>query len=314
MKRKHLAVVAVLVPVAAVGAGMWALHTPGSAEETARDFLAAWTRQDYPAIGAHGRAAGRLRPLVQAVPDRPEAVGGRLEVTGSTDSEVAFHATLDGPVNWAYDGSLTLVEHDRAWRVKWSPAAVHPRLKPGLRIKTTLVKAEQAPILAADGTRIDTADAPGSVSSSSRGSRRGTAPASPAPPRHGWTFSRGPSESPRSPPAARRRARSCGPPSTCGSTAPRRPWTRWTSPPPWSRSGPRPARTWPWSTNPSDKCRLHGQQFLSDLAAAGAAKYALAKIMENVFDPRVSHAFGSGSRPATHVDRADSRLDRERYG
>ncbi|SNT56793.1 NTF2-like N-terminal transpeptidase domain-containing protein [Streptosporangium subroseum] len=164
MKRKHLAVVAVLVPVAAVGAGMWALHTPGSAEETARDFLAAWTRQDYPAMraltveppGDFDRWYTRFRT------DLKLSKAG-FEVTGSTDSEVAFHATLDGPVNWSYDGSLTLVEHDRAWRVKWSPAAVHPRLKPGMRIKTVLVKAEQAPILAADGTRIDTADAPGSV-------------------------------------------------------------------------------------------------------------------------------------------------------
>ncbi|MFF5209383.1 penicillin-binding transpeptidase domain-containing protein [Streptosporangium sp. NPDC000396] len=164
MRVKYLA--AVLVPVAVIGGGVWMLRTQGSPEETAREFLAAWARQDYPA----------MRALTVEPPDDFDGwykrfradlklSGARFEVTGSKEpeSEVGFHATLDGPVNWAYNGSLELVEHERAWRVKWSPAAIHPQLKSGLRVKAVLVPAEQAPILAADGTRIDTGSAPGSV-------------------------------------------------------------------------------------------------------------------------------------------------------
>ncbi|MDP9862718.1 MULTISPECIES: penicillin-binding transpeptidase domain-containing protein [Streptosporangium] len=163
MNLKHLAV-AVLVPVTVIGAGAWALRTQGSAEETAQEFLTAWARQDYPAMraltvdppGDFDRWYRRFRTDLKLSK-------AAFTVTGGADSKVTFHATLDGPVDWSYDGSLTLVEHERAWRVKWSPAALHPRLKPGLRMRTVLVKAEQAPIRAADGTRIDTAGTPGSV-------------------------------------------------------------------------------------------------------------------------------------------------------
>ncbi|WP_433252457.1 penicillin-binding transpeptidase domain-containing protein [Streptosporangium sp. CA-135522] len=169
MKLRHLAAVA-LVPVAMIGGTAWALRTQGSAEETAREFLSAWTRQDYPAMRAltaqppadFDRWYKRFRSDLK-LSGATFAVTGSTGSTAAAGSRVGFHATLDGPVDWAYDGSLTLVEHERAWRVKWSPAALHPRLKPGLRIKAVLAESEQAPVLAADGTRIDTADAPGSV-------------------------------------------------------------------------------------------------------------------------------------------------------
>ncbi|MEV8631244.1 penicillin-binding transpeptidase domain-containing protein [Streptosporangium sp. NPDC051023] len=166
MRRKGLVAVAVLVPVVAISGTAWALRTQGSARETAQEFLTAWNRQDYPAMRAltvdppsdfdewyrHFRTDLKLSQA-------------DFEITGTrgAESEVGFHAVLKGPVSWAYDGSLQLVEHDRAWRVKWTPAAVHPRLKTGMRFRTVQVKAEQAPVLAADGTRIDTASAPGSV-------------------------------------------------------------------------------------------------------------------------------------------------------
>lgn len=163
MKLKYLAA-AVLVPVAVVGGGVWALSTRGSAEQTAQEFLSAWGRQDYPAMRALTvEPPGDFDRWYKRFRTDLKLSGAGFEVTGSTNAGVAFHAELDGPVDWAYDGSLALVEHERAWRVKWSPAAIHPRLEPGLRFKTVLVEAEQAPILAADGTRVDTATAPGSV-------------------------------------------------------------------------------------------------------------------------------------------------------
>ncbi|MER5623779.1 penicillin-binding transpeptidase domain-containing protein [Streptosporangium sp. NPDC002544] len=168
MRLRHLATATALVLAAASAGTVWALHTEGSPEETAEMFLTAWGRQDYPA----------MRALTVEPPDDFERWYRRfrtdLKLTGAAfsvlgdarDGEpatVGFRATLEGPVNWAYEGSLRLVEHERTWRVEWSPAAVHPRLGTGLRIKTMLVKAERAPILAADGTRIDTPATQGSV-------------------------------------------------------------------------------------------------------------------------------------------------------
>ncbi|MER6169662.1 NTF2-like N-terminal transpeptidase domain-containing protein [Streptosporangium sp. NPDC001681] len=147
MRLRHLATATALVLAAASAGTVWALHTEGSPEETAEMFLTAWGRQDYPA----------MRALTVEPPDDFERWYRRfrtdLKLTGAAfsvlgdarDGEpatVGFRATLEGPVNWAYEGSLRLVEHERTWRVEWSPTAVHPRLGTGLRIKTMLVKAE----------------------------------------------------------------------------------------------------------------------------------------------------------------------------
>ncbi|MGV9597987.1 penicillin-binding transpeptidase domain-containing protein [Streptosporangium sandarakinum] len=170
---------AVALAAAAAGAGVWLLRTPGSPEDTARDFLAAWTRQDYRAMraltvdppGDFDRWYTRFRSDLKLSGAAFQVTGGG-DSDGSGDSDgpdgsdgptVRFRATLDGPVPWSYDGSLRVVEHERAWRVRWTPAAIHPRLGPGLRIKSVPSRPERAPILAADGTRIDTPSAPGSV-------------------------------------------------------------------------------------------------------------------------------------------------------
>ncbi|GII00956.1 penicillin-binding transpeptidase domain-containing protein [Planobispora takensis] len=176
MRLRNLVAAAVLVPATAIGGAVWALRTQGSPEETARLFLAAWDRQDYAAMraltvdppeGFDGwyerfrtdlKLSGAGFEVVGTA--GPEADGASEEGDGTA---VRFRARLEGPVDWTYDGSLSLVEHERTWRVRWSPAAVHPRLREGMRIKAVTVEAERAPVLAADGTRIDTPSTPGSV-------------------------------------------------------------------------------------------------------------------------------------------------------
>ncbi|WP_067180942.1 penicillin-binding transpeptidase domain-containing protein [Microtetraspora niveoalba] len=161
---------AVLVPVVAAGGAVWALRTQGSPEETAAAFLAAWSRSDYGAMRAltadppadFQRVYGDFRTGLKVTSAR-FAVKGKARESGNGGSAVRFRAALDGAVDFSYDGELRLVEHDRAWRVSWTPAAVHPGLTRGGRFKVTTVKPEPAPITAADGTRIDTTSAPGSV-------------------------------------------------------------------------------------------------------------------------------------------------------
>ncbi|GAT65208.1 cell division protein FtsI [Planomonospora sphaerica] len=168
------AAAALLVPAVAAGGAVWVLRTQGSPEQTARDFLTAWERQDHSAMRAltvgppadFDRWYQRFRTDLKLTGARFEVAGASGGTDGSGGpggAAVRFRAHLKGAVDWSYDGSLTLVEHERAWRVRWSPAAVHPRLGPGLRIKAVTVEAQRAPVLAADGTRIDTASAPGSV-------------------------------------------------------------------------------------------------------------------------------------------------------
>ncbi|WP_285702291.1 penicillin-binding transpeptidase domain-containing protein [Microtetraspora sp. NBRC 16547] len=160
-----------LVPVLAAGGAVWVLRTKGSPEETASDFLAAWSRSDYAAMWAltadppadFQRVYDRFRDDLKLTSARFTVQG---KATGSGDhggGTVRFRAAIDAAVDFSYDGELRLVERDRAWRVAWTPAAVHPRLAGGARFRVSTAKPEPAPITAADGTRIDDGSAPGSV-------------------------------------------------------------------------------------------------------------------------------------------------------
>src|ERR1035438_5403527 len=53
---------------------------------------------------------------------------------------------------WTYPGRLQLVTRNRHWRVAWSPAAIYPRLRPGMRFVLGAVWPARAAVLASDGT------------------------------------------------------------------------------------------------------------------------------------------------------------------
>lgn len=164
---------AVLVPVVAAGVTVWALRTKGSPEETAQAFLAAWSRSDYAAMRAlTADPPAGFETSYRRFHDDLKLTGQRFQVTRTDEGTVGFRARLTGPVSFSYDGRLRLVERDRAWRVAWSPSAIHPRLTADRRLRLTTVPAERAPITAADGTRIDTPDAPGSVQQIVEGLRK----------------------------------------------------------------------------------------------------------------------------------------------
>jgi hypothetical protein len=167
VRRRRLwpwAAAAVLVLLVAAAGTIWALRTQGSPEETARGFLSAWARSDYRAMRmlTADPPAG-FESAYRRFHDDLKLTSQRFRVTRADGETVRFHATMEGPVGFSYDGALRLVERDRAWRVAWTPAAIHPRLTSDRRFRLTTQPAEQAPITAADGIRIDTPDAPGSV-------------------------------------------------------------------------------------------------------------------------------------------------------
>ncbi|MER6943246.1 penicillin-binding transpeptidase domain-containing protein [Nonomuraea sp. NPDC000554] len=157
---------AILVPAVAAAGTVWVLRT-SSPEETADTYLRAWNKQDYGAMRElvadppadftrwHQRFRTDLR-LREATFERNASAKDRGEV-------LTFHADLRGPRDWDYDGELRLVKRVGGWKVAWTPAAIHPELKPGRSLRLVTVKRDPTPVLAADGSRIDTPDTPGSV-------------------------------------------------------------------------------------------------------------------------------------------------------
>ncbi|MFG1698403.1 penicillin-binding transpeptidase domain-containing protein [Nonomuraea sp. NPDC049309] len=155
-----------LVPVVAAGGVIWATWTQGSPEETADRYLAAWTAQDYATM--RGLVADPPAGFERA--HRDFRTG--LKLTGATfqrgdrsahDGVIAFDAALRGPRDLTYTGRLRLVERDRSWKVSWTPATMHPQLKPGLSLRAVTREAEPVRVLAADGTQVNDPSAPGSV-------------------------------------------------------------------------------------------------------------------------------------------------------
>jgi hypothetical protein len=155
----------VLAAAAAVAGGSFLLlRTRGSPARTAASYLSAWQ---------HGNA-GAMRELSVNVPaggfgvmldqmNHDLGVRGRTlrlgaVTTGSAGTaRAAFTAelTLAIGVRWTYRGQLELVKRSRHWWVNWTPAAIHPLLAAGERFHIATAWPARAPILAADGTRLD---------------------------------------------------------------------------------------------------------------------------------------------------------------
>jgi len=154
-------VVAVLVlALAAGGAGYLLLRTVGSPQQTASDYLQAWQKGDYPAMGKvsvgvpRGGLAGPLQQTAAQLGMRHiHLVLGQVTQGGGIAS-ARFTASADlvsGHV-WTYRGQLALVKRDRHWWVNWSPAAIYPGLRAGQRFVLSAVWPARGHVLAADGT------------------------------------------------------------------------------------------------------------------------------------------------------------------
>ncbi|MBA2892728.1 penicillin-binding transpeptidase domain-containing protein [Nonomuraea soli] len=139
-----------VVPLVAAAGVVWFTRTEGSPEETAAAYLSAWGRRDYPAMKALV-----AEPPADFVPWHR----GLPKMTIEAGADGAFTARVG---TLSYTHKLTLIEHDRTWKVSWTPATIQPDLKPGRRLRL-LTSQEKVPILSATGARIDTGDVPGSV-------------------------------------------------------------------------------------------------------------------------------------------------------
>jgi len=125
---------------------------------TVDKYLSAWEQRDVARMARLVSTPDDLRSTyVEAFAGltvtRARFEAGTVTVTGGR-AEVLFAARLQlaGLGRWAYRGRLTL-EHDGSrWLVAWSPAALHPALRPGLRLAETSETPPRAPILGVDGS------------------------------------------------------------------------------------------------------------------------------------------------------------------
>lgn len=170
--RKFVLITAICVVVVLLaGGGAYLLmRTKGSPEQTAKEFLAAWQAGDQAAM--RSRVASPPSGFDAAYRQLRTGLGVKSvktrlgTVTTSGDqAHAAFTVTLtlNAVGAWSYDGRLDLTDTDRHWKVKWSPAAIHPALRDGRRLAVSSTWPKRGAILAADGSRMDTQAASGSV-------------------------------------------------------------------------------------------------------------------------------------------------------
>ncbi|MBB4915142.1 penicillin-binding transpeptidase domain-containing protein [Streptosporangium saharense] len=163
----------VLAAGAAGGGAWWFLHTRGTPQESAQRFATAWQNGDLPTMRAETGNPALDKNLTQVYEDMRKNLAvesasirvGAIRETGDGTGEADYTADLRlrDIGQWSYTGTLPLAVIDRTWRVKWSPAAFHPRLTDGATFALKTKWPQRAQITAAGGERIDTGDAGGSV-------------------------------------------------------------------------------------------------------------------------------------------------------
>ncbi len=155
-----VAVAVAVVAVAGAAGGYLLLRTTGSPQQTATSYLRDWQRGSYPAMDTVSMdvpQAGLATPLGRAAAElgtrRLHLVLRRVTVSGGS-AQARFTATADLASGhaWTYQGQLQLVQQNRRWRVKWSPADIYPGLRAGERFVQRALWPTRAPVLAADGT------------------------------------------------------------------------------------------------------------------------------------------------------------------
>jgi Penicillin binding protein transpeptidase domain/NTF2-like N-terminal transpeptidase domain len=188
-RRVTVVVVVTVLVIALGGAAGWylLLRTKGSPRQTAASYLADWQRGRYTAmnkISQNVPPGGLAAPLTMAAAQlgarQLRLTPGAVTIDGGT-AQAQFTAsfTLTSGHVWTYRGLLRLVKQDRQWWVSWSPAAIYPQLHAGQRFVLRASWPARAPVLAADGTDLTSAQAV-AVSGSISLLTGGTAPATAA--------------------------------------------------------------------------------------------------------------------------------------
>ncbi|KAB8195296.1 cell division protein FtsI [Nonomuraea phyllanthi] len=159
---------AVLAVGAAGGGAYYLLHTRGTPAETAQRFTAAWQAGDWTGMAgllARPQQLGGYDQQRDALGVQSTSVKLGTITEGDDRASAPYTATLTlkDAGTWSYQGTIDLVVADRTWKVDWKPATLHPSMTAGAAFALETHWPERAAITDADGNRIDTGTAGGSV-------------------------------------------------------------------------------------------------------------------------------------------------------
>ncbi|MBB5431546.1 penicillin-binding transpeptidase domain-containing protein [Nocardiopsis composta] len=149
--------------------GWYVLGRSSGPEKAAASYAGAWSEQDYKAMSAlttGGDVQEVLGPLAENLGVEKSSIElGEVVEKGDDAAEAPFTATLSlsNAGDWTYQGAFSLVRDGGEWKVDFGPASVHPELSDGTTLVRANVWGERGHILAADGSRLDTEDASGSI-------------------------------------------------------------------------------------------------------------------------------------------------------
>ena len=135
-----LLVAAVLLSVTAACSGG---HSDSrKATDQARAFLRDWSDGKLARAAAMtddpGPAQAAMEKVSQSLgAQKVDFDAGKATMDGSRARvTVTAHWTVAGLLNpWTYANSLNLTKHSDSWQIHWTPADIHPQLKPGESIE-----------------------------------------------------------------------------------------------------------------------------------------------------------------------------------
>ncbi|MGZ4727593.1 MAG: penicillin-binding transpeptidase domain-containing protein [Acidimicrobiales bacterium] len=149
-----VAVVVVLVATAAAVVVPRVLdHPVDPVTAQAEAFLSAWSKGDTDAMqqlvsDPNAHVADDLHAAMGAVElsDQRYHFDQVTVADGVTTVDFTADVTVGGLGPWSYPGHFTMTGSGRDAKVEWSPAVIHPQLKPGLSLVRTRAWADRAPI------------------------------------------------------------------------------------------------------------------------------------------------------------------------
>ncbi|HET6809581.1 MAG TPA: penicillin-binding transpeptidase domain-containing protein [Acidimicrobiales bacterium] len=152
--------VAVVVVAMLAGTGISSCSGGADATPVASSFLAAWAGGRFRAAGDLTDQPGAAARFLRQTDDDLGVSSSHLELVGVHEDGSRAVATfsarlvLAGLGPWTYRGQLPLARVRQTWRVRWSPADVHPAVPPNGRVVRFRTLPPRADILAGDGSAL----------------------------------------------------------------------------------------------------------------------------------------------------------------